>query len=167
MLDEQIVTAVATGNLKAIAEQPALLSNLAYSNVVSTNNLGRQNAVANQQAGNEITLPLVAKAVSTVSDPGPLAARSAVDVLTNNELADSIADLKSVIEAFAKGEGGHRHHHRLRDLELTIDENGRLVIVVLRGELPEIFVPGSFTRESVDVRVDTSRGAYIRIRKAR
>lgn len=166
MLDEQIVTAVATGNLKAIAEQPALLSNLAFSNVVSTNNLGRQNAVANQQAGNEITLPLVAKAVSTVSDPGPLAARSAVDVLTNNELAESIADLKSVIEAFAKDGGGHRHH-RLRDLELRIDENGHLVIVVLRGDMPEIFVPGGFTRESIDVRVDTSRGAFIRIKKSR
>ncbi|HEY4093563.1 MAG TPA: hypothetical protein VGN46_18805 [Luteibacter sp.] len=166
MLDEQIVNAVATGNLKTISEQPALISNLAFANVVSSSNLGQQNAVSNQQAGNEITVPLVAKAVSTVSDPGPMEARSAVDVLTNDELAQSIADLKSVVEAFATGGGGHRHR-RLRDLELSIDEAGRLVIVVLNGDMPEIFVPGRFTRESVDVSVDTSRGATIRIRKSR
>jgi hypothetical protein len=168
MLDEQIVNAVATGNLKAISEQPALLSNLAFANVVSSTNLGHQNAVSHQDAGQRITVPLVAKAVSTVSDPGPLEARSAVDVLSNNELAQSIADLKSVVEAFAGGKGGgQRHLHRTRDIEVVIDEHGRLRIVLLSGELPEIFVPGAFTRESIDVRVDTSRGAYIRIRKSR
>jgi hypothetical protein len=167
-IDEQIVSAVATGNLKAISEQPALISNLAYANVVSSTNLGQQNAVANQQAGNEITVPLVAKAVSTVSDPGPLEARSAVDILSNNELAQTIADLKASVQAFtAGGGGGHRLPRPLPNLDIRIDANGRLVIVVLEGDMPEIFVPGRFTRETVDVAVDTNTGVSIRLRTRR
>src|SRR5699024_7964033 len=97
MPDEQVVDSVAINNLKAISEQPALISNLAYSNAVSSNNLGQQNAVSNQQAGNELAVSLVAKATKTVSDPGPLEARSAVNVLSNNELAQTIAGLKSSV----------------------------------------------------------------------
>jgi hypothetical protein len=167
MLDEQIVTAVATGNLKAISEQPALLSNLAYSNAVSTNNIGQQNAVSNQQAGNELGVPLVANAVNAVSNFGPLASRSAVDVLTNNELAQAIADLKSVVEAFADPSGAGPHHRRLGDLVLRIDEHGRLVIVPLSRRELEIVIPGKFTREHVEVATDSNAGIRIKVRESR
>lgn len=100
-LNEEVVSAVAIGNLKAISEQPAMLSNLAYSNTVTNTNLSQQNAVANQQAMNELGISIVAKASNTVSNLGPLEARSAVDILTNNELAQTLADLKSTLQAFS------------------------------------------------------------------
>lgn len=99
--DERIIEAVAIGNLKSISEQPAMLSNLAYSNVVANTNLSMQNAVANQQAMNELGVAVTGKAVKTVSDLGPLEARSAVDILTNDEVAQAITDLKAAVQAFA------------------------------------------------------------------
>ena len=100
-LPSDIVQSVAIGNLKSISEQPAKISNLAYSNVVTTTNLSQQNAVSNQQAMNEVGISVVGKTVNNVADLGPLEARSAVDILTNNELAQTIADLKATVQAFA------------------------------------------------------------------
>ena len=99
-LPSDIVQSVAIGNLKSISEQPAMLSNLAYSNVVANTNLSQQNAVSNQQAMNELGISIVGKTVSNVANLGPLEARSAVDILTNDELAQTIADLKSTLAAF-------------------------------------------------------------------
>jgi len=100
-LPEDVVSAVAISNLKSIAEQPAMLSNLAYANLVANTNLSQQNAVAHQQQLNELGISIVAKATNTISNLGPLEARSAVDVLSNNELAQEIADLKGATQAFA------------------------------------------------------------------
>ncbi|MCM8528979.1 MAG: RebB family R body protein [Lentisphaeraceae bacterium] len=100
-LPSDIVQSVAIGNLKSISEQPAMISNLAYSNVVTTTNLSQQNAVSNQQAMNEVGISVVGKTVNNVANLGPLEARSAVDILTNNELAQTIADLKATVQAFA------------------------------------------------------------------
>lgn len=98
----ETATVVAIANLKSIAEQPAMLSNLAYSNAVANTNLSQQNAVANQQAMNELGISIVGKTVNKVSDLGPLEARSAVDVLTDNALADEIASLRATIAAFTQ-----------------------------------------------------------------
>ena len=100
-LPSDIVQSVAIGNLKSISEQPAMISNLAYSNVITTTNLSQQNAVSNQQAMNEVGISVVGKTVNNVANLGPLEARSAVDILTNDELAQTIADLKSAVQAFA------------------------------------------------------------------
>ena len=100
-LPDDIIGAVAIANLKSIAEQPAMLSNLAYSNAVATTNLSQQNAVAHQQAMNELSISILAKAANLISNLGPLEARSAAEVLTNNELAQTIADLKATTQAFA------------------------------------------------------------------
>ncbi|BBL71921.1 RebB family R body protein [Methylogaea oryzae] len=101
-VSQEVTQAVAIGNLKSIAEQPAMLSNLAYSNTIANINLSQQNAVANQQAMNELGITIVAKASNTISNLGPLEARSAVDVLSNNELAQTIADLKATLQGFAQ-----------------------------------------------------------------
>lgn len=153
MLDEQVLNAVATGNLKAISEQPAMLSNLAYSNVVSTNNLGQQNAVSNQQAGNQLGVPLVAKAANTISNTGPLAARSAVDVLSNNELAQTIADLKSAVDAFAAPHGGH-WLKRLAGFGLRISPKGELLILPPGATF---LIPEGIRHEDVRVTVNDGR----------
>lgn len=97
----ETATVVAISNLKAVAEQPAMLSNLAFSNVVANTNLLQQNAVANQQAMNELGISIVGKVVNSLTNLGPVEARSAVDVLTDNALAEQIADLKAAIQAFS------------------------------------------------------------------
>jgi hypothetical protein len=99
-LSEEVVSAVAIGNLKAISEQPAMLSNLAHANLVANTNLSQQNAVSNQQSLNELGISILAKASNTVSNLQPLEARSAVDILTNDELAQTIADMKGTLQAF-------------------------------------------------------------------
>ena len=88
---------------KSIAVTPAMLSNLMYSNVIANTNLSQQNAVANQQAMNELGISVTGKTVNVVSNLGPVEARSAVDVLTNNELQQTIADLKATLAAFSGG----------------------------------------------------------------
>jgi hypothetical protein len=93
-------TILAISSLKSIAEQPAMLSNLAYANLVANTNLSQQNAVANQQAMNELGISIVGKTVNTVSNLGPLEARSAVDILTDNALSDEIASLRAVVQSF-------------------------------------------------------------------
>lgn len=97
----ETATVIGITNLKSVGEQPAMLSNLAYSNTITNTNLSQQNAVANQQAMNELGISIVGKTVNAVSNLGPLEARSAVDILTNNELAQTIADLKATVQAFA------------------------------------------------------------------
>lgn len=99
-LPDEIIEGVAIGNLKSISEQPAMLSNLAYSNTVNNTNLSQQNSVSNQQSMNELVISTTAKGSNTISNLTPMEARSAVDVLTNNELAQTIADLKSTLQAF-------------------------------------------------------------------
>jgi hypothetical protein len=98
----ETVTVIGVSNLKSVAEQPAMLSNLSYSNTITNTNLSQQNAVSNQQAMNELGISILGKTVNKVSDLGPLEARSAVDILTNNELAQTIADLKATIQSFTK-----------------------------------------------------------------
>jgi hypothetical protein len=93
-------TVLSISSLKSIAEQPAMLANLAYANLVANTNLSQQNAVANQQAMNELGISIVGKTVNTIANLGPLEARSAVDVLTDNSLADEIASLRATLEAF-------------------------------------------------------------------
>src|SRR5882757_3100014 len=96
----ETATVIGITNLKSVGEQPAMLSNLAYSNTIANTNLSQQNAVANQQAMNELGIAIVGKTVNSLTNLGPLEARSAVDVLTGNSLAEEIADLKATIQAF-------------------------------------------------------------------
>lgn len=99
----ETVTVIDTTSLYATGEQPAMLSNQAYSNTVQTTNVSAQNAVSNQQAMSRVRLAIVGKSVNAVANLGPLEARSSVDVLTNNELAQTILDLKAAVAAFSGG----------------------------------------------------------------
>jgi Killing trait len=90
-----LAEALAAANLKAVAEQPAMLANLAFSNLVQNTNLAQQNAVAHQQAMNQITVAVVAKAVTLVANLGPMEVVSAEKVLTRNSVAEEISDLRA------------------------------------------------------------------------
>lgn len=96
---DPVVTVVALSST-VVAEQPSVLSNLAYANQVSSSDLGAKSQVANQDAMNRLGLTILADAVARVQ-PGPVESRSAVTVLTSNALAQQIADLKSAVDAFA------------------------------------------------------------------
>jgi hypothetical protein len=99
-LNDQVVSAVAIGNLKSISEQPAMLSNLLLANLTASTNLSQQNAVTNQQSINELGISVVSKTSHAVATVGPLEARSSVDILTNDELAQAVSDLKAVVHSF-------------------------------------------------------------------
>jgi hypothetical protein len=97
-LDAGVVEAVAIGNLKSISEQPAMLSNLAFSNTITNTNLSAQNAVANQQAINELGVSILGKTVNVVSNLGPLESKSAQEILTGNTMGELISNLKAATE---------------------------------------------------------------------
>ncbi|WP_250633536.1 hypothetical protein [Pinirhizobacter soli] len=73
------------------------------------------------------------------SDPGPLEARS--------DVGDD--------------------HVRLGDLELRINGQGQLVVVPMNSRPLDISVPGTYSRENIQVIVDSSRGITLRLRKDR
>lgn len=87
---------VAIGNVKSIAEQPSLLSNLTYSNTATNVNLSQQNAVSQQQAMNQLTTSVAGKMVNLISNISPMEAVAVLKLTSGNELAGDIADLKAV-----------------------------------------------------------------------
>ncbi|MBM7131233.1 R body protein [Dyella mobilis] len=84
-----------------VCEQPAMLSDLAYSNQVSSTNVAGKSQVSNQDALNRLNQMILAKAVTAVQATGPKTARSDVTVLTSNSIAQELADLKAAIAAFS------------------------------------------------------------------
>lgn len=90
-------------DLEANGGSSARSSNLAFGNTVVSTNLSHQNATANQQRLNQLNLATLGKTVNRVSNIQPTEARSAVDVLTSDEVASALADLASVLEAFSGG----------------------------------------------------------------
>lgn len=89
--------ALVIANLKSVAEQPAMLSNLMFANLVANVNLTQQNAASNQQAANEVGRAVTGKVVNTVLNLGPLEAMSALQLLTGNSFAESLIDLKAAV----------------------------------------------------------------------
>ena len=96
-----VVEAVAVSGMCCISNQPAMLSNLEYSNVVANTNLSEQNAVSNQQLVSEVGVSILGKAVNMISSLGPLESKSSSEILTGNTIAEQIASLKASVQAFA------------------------------------------------------------------
>jgi hypothetical protein len=97
-VNPMITDAVATSNVTSIASQPAMLSNLAFANLVQNVNLSQQNAVSNQQAMNQLGITVTGKVVNLIANLSPLEAASATHVLTGNTVAEDIADLRAALE---------------------------------------------------------------------
>ncbi|MEM9216681.1 MAG: RebB family R body protein [Cyanobacteria bacterium P01_F01_bin.150] len=96
-LPGDIRESIAIANAKSVAEQPAMLSNLTYSNSISNINLSQQNAVSNQQALNQLGITVTGKAVNRVSNLSPMEAVAVVKMDTGNDVAEQISDLKAAI----------------------------------------------------------------------
>ena len=99
-LPDDIRESIAIGNVKSVAEQPSMLSNLAYANLISNVNLSQQNAVSNQQAMNQLGLTVTGKVVNLVANLSPMEAVAVVKLDTGNDVAEQLADLKGTIAAF-------------------------------------------------------------------
>jgi hypothetical protein len=95
-IPDDIREAIAIANAKSIAEQPAMLANLLYANLINNVNLSQQNAISNQQAMNQLTVSVISKAVSKISSLNPKEAVSVTKVTSAKGLAEQIAQLKDV-----------------------------------------------------------------------
>jgi hypothetical protein len=98
-LPDDIRESIAIGNVKSVAEQPSMLSNLAYANLIANVNLAGQNAVSNQQAMNQLALTVTGKVVNLVANLSPMEAVAVVKLDTGNDIAEQISDLKAAVGA--------------------------------------------------------------------
>ena len=102
-LPDDIRESIAIGNVKSVAEQSSMLSNLAYANLISNVNLSQQNAVSNQQAMNQLGLTVTGKVVNLVANLSPMEAVAVVKLDTGNDVAEQLADLKGTLASFGPG----------------------------------------------------------------
>jgi hypothetical protein len=105
VLPDDIRESIAIGNVKSVAEQPSMLSNLAYANLIANVNLAGQNAVSNQQAMNQLGVTVAGKTVNLVANFSPLEAAATVKLDTGNDVAEQLADLKGTIASFSAPTG--------------------------------------------------------------
>ena len=97
-LPNDIRESLAIANAKSVAEQPAMLSNLAFANLITNNNLSQQNTVSNQQSMNELGITVTAKAINRVSNLSSEEAVATLKINSGNELAEQIAELKAIMK---------------------------------------------------------------------
>lgn len=100
-LPDDIRESIAIGNVKSVAEQSSMLSNLAYANLISNVNLSQQNAVSNQQAMNQLGLTVTGKVVNLVANLSPMEAVAVVKMDTGNDIAEQLSDIQGTLAAFA------------------------------------------------------------------
>lgn len=100
-LPDDIRESIAIGNVKSVAEQSSMLSNLAYANLISNVNLAQQNAVSNQQAMNQLGLTVTGKVVNLVANLSPMEAVAVVKMDTGNDIAQQLSDIKGTLASFA------------------------------------------------------------------
>lgn len=101
-LPDDIREAIAIGNVKSVAEQVSMLSNLAYANLISNNNLAQQNAVSNQQGLNQLGETVTGKSVNLVANLNPLEAVATTKLDTGNDVAEQLADIQGAVQAFSQ-----------------------------------------------------------------
>lgn len=94
-VDNHVLESIAVGYIKSVAGQPAMLSNLAFSNLVNNVNISQQNALSNQQAMNQLGIAVTGKVVNVVANLGPLEAASVVELFKGDEAAKEGADLNA------------------------------------------------------------------------
>jgi hypothetical protein len=87
---------VAIANVKTVAEQSAMLSNLSFSNLLANNNLSQQNAVSFQHSMNQLGITVTAKAVNRISDLSPLEGMAVREIMASGDVAKQIAELRAV-----------------------------------------------------------------------
>ena len=127
---ENTANVIASTSLTSNGQQPAMLSNLGFADIIQSRNLSFENATAHQQSLSQVGIGVVGKTVSRVSNLSPRAARSAVDILTASELATQLAALRGMLAAFggAGGDsGGGAAQGFVTEFERLIAELGKVL----------------------------------------
>src|SRR3954462_4306666 len=104
-LPDNIMEAISLNGLMSIANQPAILSNLALSNVTQNTNLSQQNALSFQQTQNGLQATILAKLVNTVLNPGPIEAASVGALFSRGGASEELAMLKALLDVLNGGGG--------------------------------------------------------------
>ena len=102
-LPDDIRESVAVANLKSVAEQPSLLSNLALADLISNDNLSQQNAVSNQQGMSQLAISVTGKINNLVTSLDPLQATALAKLETGNDISEQLADIKGTLESLKRG----------------------------------------------------------------
>jgi len=76
---------VAASNLKVTGEGPAFYGNLAYGNAIANQQMAQQNALAHQQAMNNLAAAVIGKVTEMVIHTSP--SEGAIDMATIGQLA--------------------------------------------------------------------------------
>jgi len=97
-IPNDIRESVAISSLKSVAEQAAMLSNLAFANLINNTSLSQQNAVSNQQSMNQLNLTLTGKAINRISNLSPTEANATTKIITGNDLASQLAELVAALK---------------------------------------------------------------------
>lgn len=101
-LPDDIRESVAIANVKSVAEQSSMLSNLAYADMMSNDNLSQQNAVSNQQGMNQLGVTVAGKVNNLISSLNPMEATAIAKLDTGNDVAEQLADIKGTLKSFTR-----------------------------------------------------------------
>jgi hypothetical protein len=71
-LPNDVRQSLAVANVKNLGEQAAILSNLAYANLIDNINLLQENVVSNPQLMNQLTLSVTGQTVNRISNFGTM-----------------------------------------------------------------------------------------------
>lgn len=144
---EEINEVTAATALTCNGNQSTLIANLAYSNSVQVQDGSAKNALTNQQALSQLAIAVLGKSTNAVQNLGAAQTRSAVEVLTGNEVASQEVSLGATLAAFAgKGPSG-RPGTEVNSLKFLLG-----VLRTLADDLKQIFarneaLKGDGTRE--------------------
>lgn len=86
----------------AVAQQCAMVSNLALSNQVANTDLAAKAQLAGQLGVDQLGLAILAHAVGRLQAPGAAQARAAVAALSGNEAASSLLGLRAATRMAAR-----------------------------------------------------------------
>src|SRR5258708_4408593 len=98
-VNEQVVDSVASANLKNLGDQPAFYAGLGYANAIAHQQAMQQQMVTAQAGYTAITQATVTAAVKSLLSTTPEQAVSDSKLLTGNDLASTLANLLSALQA--------------------------------------------------------------------
>ncbi|HEV2913447.1 MAG TPA: hypothetical protein VGX92_09210 [Pyrinomonadaceae bacterium] len=90
---------IALNNLASVAETPAALSNLAFSNLIVNINQSQQNANSNQHSMDLLGLAVTAKAVNMVANLSPMEVVAVAMMDTGGNVAREASIIKNALES--------------------------------------------------------------------
>lgn len=102
-VNEQVIDSVTTGNVKTIAEAGSFYTQMGFSNAVANQQLAQANALAHQQAMNQISQAATGALVKSIIEVDPSQAVAEQKVLSGNDTAGFLAALLAALNSGQQG----------------------------------------------------------------